>query len=127
VNRFMTATLGSFFLLSSAAFAEATVGVVFSKDDIAIIAEWYQNHDSGPAHGDGRKKPKGLPPGIEKNLERGKPLPPGIAKQVLPQGLIAKLPPVPRGYERIVVDGKILLVELATNVIHDILVDIIMR
>jgi hypothetical protein len=127
MNRVITVTLSSFLLLSSLVLAETAVGVVFSKDDIAIIAEWYQNHDSGQAQGDGKKKPKGLPPGIAKNLERGKPLPPGIAKQVLPQGLIAKLPPSPHGYERIIVDGKILLVEVATNVIHDILVDVIMH
>lgn len=127
MNRIAAATLVSLFFLSSLAFAESAVGVVFSKDDITIIADWYQNHDSDPAHGDGKKKPKGLPPGIAKNLERGKPLPPGIAKQVLPQGLVAKLSPAPRGYERVVVDGKILLVEVATSVIHDILVDVIMR
>ena len=34
---------------------------------------------------------KRLPPGIAKNLARGKPLPPGIAKKFLPQDL--SLPP----------------------------------
>ena len=67
-----------------------------------------------------------LPPGIAKNLQRGKPLPPGIAKQVLPSGLIAQLPPPPKGFERIEVAGKVLLVEIATQVIHDVLEDIIL-
>jgi hypothetical protein len=37
-----------------------------------------------------------------------------------------KLPPVADGYERIIVAGKILLVEIATQVVHDILVDVIL-
>ena len=70
---------------------------------------------------------KSLPPGIEKNLARGKSLPPGIAKQVLPAGLLKLLPPAPRGYERILVSGKVLLVEIATQAIHDVLEDVFLR
>ena len=114
-------------LLSSQAVSDVGIGVTFSKGEVDIIATWYRNHDTHSAHGNGKKKPKGLPPGIAKNLAQGKPLPPGIAKQVLPQGLIALLPPAPRGFERIIVDGKVLLVEVATHVIHDILVDAILH
>lgn len=64
--------------------------------------------------------PQGLPPGIAKNLARGKPLPPGIAKRYLPQGLLSQLPPRP-GYEWLAVDRDILLVVAATGVIVDIL------
>jgi hypothetical protein len=35
------------------------------------------------------------------------------------------LPAVPAGYDRIIVDGKILLVEVATQVIHDVLMDVV--
>jgi hypothetical protein len=114
-------------LLSSQAFADLSVGASFSQGEISIIASWYQDHGRPSAHGNGRKKPKGLPPGIAKNLAMGKPLPPGIAKQVLPQGLLAMLPAPPHGFERIIVDGKVLLVEVATHVIHDILTDIILH
>ena len=71
------------------------------------------------------QKQNALPPGIAKNLARGKPLPPGIAKKALPGDLSRRLPPVRDGYERIIVDGRVLLVEIATQVIHDILVDAI--
>ena len=113
--------------VSTSASAELSVSAVFSKGEISIIAEWYQDHPQSNARGKGKKKPKGLPPGIARNLARGKALPPGIAKQVLPQNLIALLPPTPHGFERIVVDGKVLLVEVATRVIHDILADAILR
>jgi len=108
---------------------EAGISVVFSDHEAALIRAWYRDHDDGgvrsePAHG---KPGKSLPPGIAKNLARGKPLPPGIAKQVLPEGLIAQLPKPPRGFERVIVDGKVLLVEVATQVIHDVLEDLILH
>ena len=107
--------------------ADIGVSVEFSDDEIRIIGAWYEEHGSSAGHGGGKKKQKGLPPGIAKNLARGKPLPPGIAKQHLPDGLVHALPAPPRGYERIIVDGKVLLVEIATQVIHDIFSDIVLR
>ena len=115
------------FALGTKAVADVGVSAVFSKGEVSIIAEWYSDQGAPSSRGKGGKKPKGLPPGIAKNLARGKPLPPGIAKQVLPQGLVALLPTVPHGYERIIVDGKVLLVEVATHVIHDILEDVILH
>ena len=40
----------------------------------------------------GAAKPADLPPGIAKNLERGKALPPGIQRSKVPDDLAAKLP-----------------------------------
>lgn len=118
----MTATLGA----PSGATAEPSVAVVFSKDEVRIIAAWYRDH-AAPTKSRGKgHKGGGLPPGIAKNLARGKPLPPGIAKQHLPAGLNDLLPPPPRGYERVIVDGRVLLVEIATRVIHDILLDAVL-
>jgi len=113
------------FSLPSRAGAEVTVGVVFSDGEISVIGAWYRDHGTASPKGGGKKQ-KGLPPGIAKNLARGKPLPPGIAKKFLPDGLQHALPPPPKGYERIIVDRDVLLVEIATRVIHDILVDIVL-
>ncbi len=109
--------------------ASAELGAegIFSDGEIAIIGAWYRDHEHMRSHGNGGKKAKGLPPGIAKNLARGKPLPPGIAKKTLPEGLRQLLPAPPHGYERIIVDGKVLLVDIATRVIHDILVDIVLK
>ena len=107
--------------------ADAGVSVEFSDEEVRIIHAWYRDHGSETDRGNGKGKQKGLPPGIAKNVARGKPLPPGIAKQHLPDGLVHTLPAPPRGYERIIVDGKVLLVEIATQVIHDILTDIVLR
>lgn len=85
-----------------------------------IIREHFATH-GGPPPG----RARGLPPGIAKNLARGKPLPPGIAKQQLPPELRTKLPPPPEGFERIYIDGRVFLVEAATQVVHDILTDLV--
>ena len=117
----------SILLLSGvSAAAEFGVDIRFSSDEVRIIRAYYESHQVKPMPG--RKKGRGgLPPGIAKNLARGKSLPPGIAKQVLPGDLSGRLPPVHDGYERIVVDGKVLLVEIATQVVRDILTDAILR
>ena len=113
-------------LVSGSARADFGVGVEFSEDEVRIIAAWYRDNDQG-GHARGGGKKKSLPPGIAKNLARGKPLPPGIAKQALPSGLSGSLPAPPRGFERVVIDGRVLLVEIATQVIHDILTDAVLR
>ena len=111
------------FILPSAEAADAGISVTFSDAEVRIITAWYDDH--GPQK---RSKAKrgGLPPGIAKNLARGKSLPPGIAKQHLPQELQRALPAAPAGYDRIIVDGKVLLVEVATQVIHDVLMDAVL-
>ena len=100
------------------------VEVVFSDDEIKIIRAYYASSGYASAKGKHKHKHKGLPPGIAKNLKRGKPLPPGIAKRTLPYDLQRQLPSPPNGYERIIVGGKLLLVELGTQIVHDILMDI---
>ena len=120
-------TLACAFLVSSLALvgsASAGTSLVFSKDEIAIINDYYARHpvDTGSPQ-QNKAKNKGLPPGIAKNLARGKPLPPGIAKKQLPTDLVRMLPPVYPGYERVVLDGRVLLVDIATQMIHDVLLE----
>lgn len=63
---------------------------------------------------------KSLPPGIQKNLARGKPLPPGIAKKMVPSGMLSRLPRH-AGYEWRVAGTDLILVAIATNVVADVL------
>jgi len=62
-----------------------------------------------------------LPPGIQRRLERGKPLPPGIAKR-FDEPLARELPRYP-GYEWERVGADVVLIEAATRVVVDVLVD----
>ena len=122
----ITVIVFSPFSLQSSVAADVGVSVVFTDDEIRIISVWYRDHGSVADKKRGNSKRNGLPPGIVKNLARGKLLPPGISKQYLPDRLRQTLPSPPAGYERIAVDGKILLVEIATGVIHDILMDVVL-
>ena len=61
-----------------------------------------------------------LPPGIRKNLARGKPLPPGIAKKVAPGPMLQELPRYD-GYEWRVCGADLILVQIATAVVADVL------
>lgn len=61
-----------------------------------------------------------LPPGIAKNLVRGKPLPPGIAKKTLPASMINDLPYYP-GYEWRAVGDDLVLVALSTAIVTSVI------
>ena len=105
--------------------ADLTIDIRFSTEEASIMRSYFEDQ---PAASRSRKsRNNSLPPGIARNLRRGKALPPGIAKQSLPAGLVDQLPPVQKGYERVVVDGKVLLVEVATQIVHDILTDIVLK
>jgi hypothetical protein len=92
--------------------------VVFSPEHAALVHAYYGQAGAtrGPGHG-------GLPPGIAKNLQRGKPLPPGIARQHLPHDLLVRLPRPPHGLEYVIVAGKLLLVEAATQLVRQVLLE----
>ncbi|WMC09615.1 anti-virulence regulator CigR family protein [Oceanimonas pelagia] len=87
-------------------------------DDL-VLRRLFREHRDWLDH-DGRRS---LPPGIAKNLRRGKPLPPGIARQFDPR-LRARLPYY-EGYEWRRVDNKAVLVDLATENVRYILEDIL--
>jgi hypothetical protein len=61
----------------------------------------------------------GLPPGIAKNVGRGKPLPPGIAKK-LPPGVLAQLPRH-QGYEYARVGQDVVLIDATTKIVVDVI------
>lgn len=88
---------------------DAPIAVDVRFDDIRRLA--IANHYTGY---------ESLPPGIQKNLARGKPLPPGIAKKVVPGPLLRELPVYP-GYEWRVYGTDLILIGIATNVIQQVL------
>ena len=63
-----------------------------------------------------------LPPGIQKNLARGKPLPPGIAKK-LDGRLVSRLPHYD-GYDWVRAGTDLILVAVATGIIYEVLQDV---
>jgi len=96
--------------------AKAAVGGLITIAERAIIGDYLDRNRSAFAGA------QSLPPGIARKVERGGALPPGIAKKTLPTGLLAQLPARP-GQEWRVVGTDLLIVEVATNVIVDVLKD----
>ena len=94
----------------------ASASITLTKDMRIEILDWYEHNPVGNV--------EALPPGIRKRLARGKPLPPGIAKHVAPAGLRSRVR-MPDGYEIIEVGLDVLLVEVATSIVHDILMDVV--
>lgn len=93
-----------------------TTARVLSSDLRSLIRDFYGDRSA--------RRIASLPPGIRKNLARGKPLPPGIARQLAPAELQRRVR-VPQGYRLVETGADLLLVEVATNLIHDILVDVV--
>ncbi|MDH5557890.1 MAG: RcnB family protein [Alphaproteobacteria bacterium] len=114
----------------------ASVEVGFSLNEKQIISRFFAdeaggdsdgaNPQDGQGKGKGKEKKKknkgvgnqGMPPGLAK---KGGALPPGIAKRQLPTTLLSQLPPPPQGFERVIVDKDVVLVNIATQVVHDVL------
>lgn len=82
----------------------------FTTAEREAIAAYYRAHHY--------EAPR-LPPGIARNLERGKALPPGIAKRQLPSDLQEQLP-VREGFEITIFGDRIVLLE-ASGLVVDIL------
>lgn len=88
--------------------------VLITAAERALIGDYYRTH-AVPADS--------LPPGIRKKVARGKPLPPGIAKR-FPDGLSGQLRARP-GYDFRTVGADVVLVEIASGVIVDVIKDIL--
>lgn len=91
-------------------------GVRFTVEMETRIRDFYSANPASNA--------EALPPGIRRRLERGKPLPPGIAKKVAPDALIGRVD-LPAGYQLVEVGLDVLLVEVATQVVRGVLMDVI--
>ncbi|HZT21189.1 MAG TPA: anti-virulence regulator CigR family protein [Dongiaceae bacterium] len=93
---------------------QVTFSAVITPAERQTILGYFQQHPAGYAGA------KPLPPGIAKKLARGGTLPPGIAKRYFPTALIAELPARP-GQQWLIVGSDVLLVQVTTNVILDLI------
>ncbi|MEQ9333553.1 anti-virulence regulator CigR family protein [Thalassobaculum sp.] len=113
-----TGTSGTDATAAAAAAAGAVLaGVLLSDQDRATISRYFQQHPQ-PA--------TALPPGIAKNVARGKPIPPGIAKRGVPNGLSGQLS-IPSGYELQTIGTDVVLIEAGTRIIADVLKDVLRK
>jgi len=126
--------------------AKQAVHIAFTETEKKVIREYFGDPGYGSytkqpqesSQGEGKKgkknkkgmppglaKRKELPPGLQRQLERNGTLPPGLQKKALPSDLQTRLPAEQRGYERVIVDTDVLLVETATGIIRDVIRDVL--
>jgi len=104
--------------------------IVFDSAQRHIIEDYYRSHsvvyedDDRGKHKKkkkwkrGKGKHKGMPPGLAK---KGGRLPPGLQKRAFPRDLESRLPPPPPNAERVIVDNQILLLEIGTHLVLDVI------
>ncbi len=99
---------------------------VFGEHDREIITRYYAGRDSNLPPGLA-KRGGNLPPGLEKHLERNGTLPPGLQKRIqpCPVELERQLPPLPADYRRAVIGAHIVIFNRNTNVIVDVMKDVV--
>jgi len=98
----------------------------FDAQDREAIVTYYSNRNSNLPPGLA-KRGGNLPPGLEKHLERDGTLPPGLQKrlQPCPVELERQLPPLEAGYSRGVIGAHVVIYNRSTNVIVDIVKDVV--
>lgn len=120
------------------------VSGLFSEAERQLISDYFQdtnrlededNRDKKHKKHKKDKKQKGLPPGLakkdqlppglQKQLQRNGTLPPGLAKRDLPADLESQLPPLHTGYERVIADTHVVLVEKSSGIIKDIIENVV--
>jgi Ni/Co efflux regulator RcnB len=115
---------------------------IFSEAERTAIEEYYRARHADDVKrskgGKGKNKGKGrdglppglakkdrLPPGLEKQLQRNGTLPPGLVRNDLPLSLQNKLYPPRKGTKRILVGSDVVLIDTKTDLILDILHDVV--
>lgn len=98
----------------------------FGERDREVITRYYSNRGSNLPPGLA-KRGGDLPPGLQKHLERNGTLPPGLQKRLepCPVELERQLPPLPADYRRAVIGAHIVVLNKNTNVIVDIMKDVV--
>lgn len=99
----------------------------FFGKDVGQQAEEKESKDKGKAQEmpPGLAKRDQLPPGLQRHLEKYGTLPPGLEKRRLPGDLESLLPRARPGTERVIVDDDVFLIQKATGLVLDILLDAI--
>jgi len=98
----------------------------FQPRDREIVTTYYSKHGSGLPPGLAKRNGN-LPPGLEKQLERNGTLPPGLQKklQPCPVEVERRLPPLSAEYRRGVIGANIVVFNRNTNVIVDVMLDVV--
>lgn len=94
----------------------------FRDAEIRLLLDFYRPGSGNLPPGIARKGE--FPPGIMKQIARGKGLPPGLERKLepLPEPLARQLPPPPPGYRRMLCGNFALLLREGSNLVVDLVV-----
>ncbi len=143
----LAAPAGAPLAQAGSAEGEDLAAVVFTEVERRIIEEFFgkdvgqqakekESKDKGKDKpdkdkGKAQEMPPGLaqmdqlPAGLQRHLEKYGTLPPGLEKRRLPGDLESLLPRARPGTERVIVDDDVFLIQKATGLVLDILLDAI--
>jgi len=98
----------------------------FRSQDREVVTTYYAKHGSGLPPGLAKRNGN-LPPGLERQLERNGTLPPGLQKKLepCPVEITRQLPPLPPEYQRSVIGAHIVVFNRSTNIIVDVMKDVV--
>jgi hypothetical protein len=98
---------------------DAYDALIFSERDQAVIRSYYRPHGEAGLPPGLAKKNGNLPPGLQRKLQANEVLPPGLEKQVepLPVDLEGRLPRLPRGYSRVMMNGRAMTIDTKSRII----------
>jgi hypothetical protein len=98
----------------------------FRSQDREIVTTYYSKHGKGLPPGLAKRNGD-LPPGLEKQLQRNGTLPPGLQKklQPCPVEIVRQLPPLPQDYQRSVIGASIVVFNVRTNIVVDVMYDVV--
>ena len=98
------------------------VSLSFDSGQERIIREWFLNRSNLNGLPPGLRR-SSLPPGLQRHIQRNGTLPPGLQRRLhpLPWELEVRLPTLLDGWGRVILGRDVLLIELATSKIVDLL------
>lgn len=109
----------------------AETGIVDREEDDADEKSDRKGAGKGTAKGNKGGLPPGLakrdrlPPGLQKQLDRNGRLPPGLARRALPADLESRLPERTDS-ERVIVDNDVVLIQKGTDLVLDVIRDVVL-
>ena len=105
---------------------DVKVGAYFNDQHREAARSYYQAHYSNRCPPGLAKKHNGcMPPGQAKKWAVGQPIPRGVVVYSVPQPVIVHLPPAPYGYRYARLGNDIVLVQVHSNLIVDIIVGLL--
>jgi hypothetical protein len=95
----------------------------FGPEQEHLIRVWFSSQSNRRNLPPGLAKRDSLPPGLERQLQRNGTLPPGLQRRMepLPLALEEQLQPLSRGVRRVIVGSSVILIEVSTSRILDLL------